>query len=510
MAGNAPAIAPISSTTGSNGQVTHTFEQWNPQQWFDVNAWTLTGTQADSNYKAGLWWSYAQDMKASTDALMKHATSWETGRGQLVDAQQKTRTARAELAGYSGASAKANSAALDNLDSALTARMQSVEPIPAALRNTAAIINDGYNKMQVLWDKWEQDLANAPQCDADVQQMQPVISNMAQSMLDSANAMMVAYHTELAPPTVTNAPPTVQNADSSGSNADSTAVPAANSTASPATISSVSSAAKAGAAPGTVVTPAGAHIQGVSLAGSGSSTIAPTTHVAAPAALHTTPAGGIGSGTTGSIVPAAASLSPTAAGSTPTLAGMGAGTLAPPSAPTTAGAPSGLAGSSGSISGTMPATGIGGGLPAGMAAGAGGFAPFAPTVGGSGSGSRRQREDQRSDRSGTVMPMSPGAGAAGATRKPGTIRPGVAKRTGSAEAAGVAGGLRGRTGESGAPGSIKRRVSNSRRSRAEDSATVQFLDQILDEDAWLTEDAGSGVVGAKPTDDRPDPTSTAS
>jgi hypothetical protein len=181
----------------------------------------------------------------------------------------------------------------------------------------------------------------------------------------------------------------------------------------------------------------------------------------------------------------------TPANNVPTLASSGAATLAPPPGPTVAtasGAPMTAPMAAPVSTAGVAGTGFGG-VPLVPFAGAPGTG--APGVGG---GTRRSDDDQesRKNRAGGLLPVSPAT--AGGRRPGATVRPGVAKRTGSTEAAAVAGGLRGRTDASTdrSADPAQRRATRSRRARGEESATVQFLD----EDAWQIEDAGSGIVAA--------------
>ncbi len=476
---------PVSSTKQANGQVLQQFQQWDPQQWFDTNRWTLTGSQADSDYKAGMWWSDAQDMQKGVPALQKHAESWTSGRQQLVDALQKVRAARARLTGYAGKSEKAMHTALDHMETALSARMDAVEKVPEKLNLAAQKVSTYYPTMQALWNKWENDRANAPVCHEDTVQMQQPISNMAQSFLDAADAIMKAYNTELAPPTVTTAQPGARQASSN----DSTSATASPATSANGTTTSINGISRAGSAPGTLVTTPTAsagHVAGLAAAGAG--TTAPATHPAATlghvanvagnsSGAHV--AGTIGGAHSAAHQAASNSAQANATQATPTLAGAGAGTLAPPT-------PTGMPAAA-----PMPAA-------TGSAAttGAGAFVPFlgaAPAGAAPRTSPSRERTDR--DRTGAAMPVTPPL-AAGGKRTPTTIRPGVAKPSGPGQAA-VAGVLRGRTGGAGATGSMRRRVGTSRCNRGEERDTVQFLD----EDAWQTDDAGSGVVAARAADE---------
>jgi hypothetical protein len=208
-----------------------------------------------------------------------------------------------------------------------------------------------------------------------------------------------------------------------------------------------------------------------------------------------------------SVVPAA---------NTPTLAGIGSSTLAPTMpmpAAASAGPMSAPAGVGGPFtSGFAPTAGFGGGPLAGNGMGAGGMMPFMPAAGGSaaggsaaGGGRKRRDRSTESDSDGRagvpMVGMPPMAGGAG-TRAGVPVRPGIARRLdGSPATAGVAAGLRGRgdqAGDTEAEGP-NRRTAGTRRRRDEDRVTVQFLD----EEAWQADVAVTGVVSAPETEEAP-------
>jgi hypothetical protein len=408
------------------------------------------------------------------------ASTFDTMSSQLDSAGQQVKATRATLAGMQGKLANNANDMLDQLDSKIAAKKAAIAPAaPAITNNFLPAMTAQHGPIESSWSTWWQPnvLADLNKCKAAEQAMTDGVRNTLPLMRDLANTVQQTYASSLSAPTVDNAPiPTATPAVSH--HAPATAPADAHHVGTAATIPGVTvtphhavPAAAAGSAPGTMVAPHAASTH-IGLAGSGVSMAAPTAH-------HT----GLGA-TAATSNPAPMSTT----SNVPTLAGSGAGTLAPPP-------PAGLAaGSPASAVGPTGATP----LAAGGSAAAGGAVPFMPFAGapGADTDSHKQRDN---DRSGAMMPTAPAAGGAG--RRPGaTIRPGVAKRTGSAEAAAVAGGLRGRTGEAGArsTGAVKRRVSNGRRSRNEDEGTVQFLD----EEAWQTDDAGAGVLGARQPDEQ--------
>jgi len=203
------ADTPVSVTKGPNGQEIETYQQWNVQDWFDTARWNLTGTQADSDFKAGLWWQDSQDLNNTVAPSMRTAAAqWDAQYAKLDAAKDKLTAARTKLANYTGQDATSLNQALDNLTQSLDQRAEATEPISAALRNSASVLETSHaGPMTTLWNKWENDLANAPVCKVDVEQMKPVISDMAQSVLDAANAVQKGYQTEIEPPEVATPQP---------------------------------------------------------------------------------------------------------------------------------------------------------------------------------------------------------------------------------------------------------------------------------------------------------------
>jgi hypothetical protein len=143
-------------------------------------------------------------------------------------------------------------------------------------------------------------------------------------------------------------------------------------------------------------------------------------------------------------------------------------------------------------------------LPAGgfarAAGGAGlagaGFVPFGAGAA-TGRGTPRD-QDERKRQGGIVSPVVGGAGGAEAARgsRSARIRPGDAARP--ASRAGVAAGLLGRAAKDAESADI---VASTRRPAAKASRTASRRssddqDMFLDEDAWLIDDPGAGVVEA--------------
>ncbi|HEY3631516.1 MAG TPA: hypothetical protein VGL21_11480 [Jatrophihabitantaceae bacterium] len=485
----ATADTPVSTTVGPNGQKIETYQQWNVQDWFDTPRWTLTGTQADSDIKAGMWWQDSQDLNNKVAPVMRTAAAqWDAQYAKLDAAQDKLKAARTTLAGYKGADADQLNRALDNLSASLNQRAEATEPISKALTNSASVIETNHRgPMTTLWDKWEQDLANAPQCKADVEQMQPVISDMAQSVLDAANAIQKGYQTEIEPPEIETAQPNPAGDDSSSDDGSQTSDLASKaSTTTPGVVTTAGSTpAGAGApattaigtAPGTVVSP----------------TAAGTTH-AAVASTHTAAANLT---TAGTATPAGTAPTVSQVGSGPSLAGIGASTTAPtvPSAPAFAPSPLATAGGGAAapLSAGLPAAGFAGSPAVGGAGLAGaGFVPFGGGTSGRNSQQPRRDDDERRQQGGVVSPVVGGVGAGRGGRATARIRPGDARRPTNA---GVAAGLLGRA----AKDAESAEVAASTRRKASKTASRRDgndQDMFLDEDAWLIDDPGAGVVEA--------------
>src|SRR5882757_703628 len=478
-------LAPVSVTKGPNGQNIETYQQWNVEAWWDEGRWTLTGTQADSNYKAGLWWQDAQDFKNIVAPAMRTAAANWDKQYQVLDAtKDQVTTAKGQLVGFTGKDADALNLQADNITRSLDQRAEATDPIKPALLHAADIIDQNFPIVKLWWDKWEQDLANAPKCKFDTEQMMVPMQNMARGVLQASKAIMQGYQTELEVPQVTQTPPSA-TANGTITPVDQTA---AGDTTTPA-------ATPTAAVPG-VVTTAGTHT-----AAATTNAAAPNTAVGSAPGTVVTP----GASATGTAaLPAAAG--PAAAG--PTLAGLGASAVAPsvPSAP--AFAPSPVATGGAATMPMLPPTGLAGpalGAP-GRAGGAGGsgsgsgtgLAPFLPATGtgtgtGAGSGNKRKDDDERK-RQVAVSPVSGTTlGGARGTRSA-AIRPGTAKPINP----GVAAGLLGRAAKDaevpGVVASTRRKASKAAARRAEAGLAEEMF---LDEDAWLIDDPGTGVVAAQ-------------
>lgn len=478
---------PVSVAEGPNGQEIETYQQWNVQDWFDTPRWSLTGSQADSDFKAGLWWQDSKDLNNIVAPAMRTAADqWDAQYAKLDAAKAKLTSARTRLAGYTGKDAQELNRTLDNLTQSLDQRAEATEPISTALRNSASVIETSHaGPMTTLWNKWENDLANAPVCKVDVEQMTPVISDMAQSVLDATNAVQKGYETEIEPPEVgTPQPDTtkVVGPDSStdaASGDDSSAASGQPATSTPGVVATGNShqaatanshATSVGSAPGTVVTPAGSGPSAASaVTGSGAGAVTGTsatgTHTAGPSLA------GIGASTAAPTVPTAPAFAPGP------VASGGAATL-PPVLP---------------AAGLGPAASTAGGS---AAVGAPGFVP----LGGAGArtGQQTRRDEDGRKRQGVVSPVVGGAGATRGARSA-QIRPGNATRP--AGNAGIAAGLLGRAAKDAESADI---VASTRRPSARASRTASRYgsdkadgqDMFLDEDAWLTDDPGAGVVEA--------------
>jgi len=473
------ADTPVSVTAGPNGQKIETNQQWNVQDWFDTKTWSLTGTQADSDFKAGMWWQQSQDFNNIVAPTMRTAADqWDALYAKLDTSKANLTAARAKLVGYTGKDAASLNQTLDNLTQSLEHQAQAAEPAPKALRSGASIIETSHTgPMTRLWNKWQQDLANAPACKADVEQMQPVISGMPQAVLDAANAVQKAYHTEISPPEISTPQPgatqTVGDNSSTGDGSADSSSTAAQSTATPTpgvvaagtsnATANTTSATAVGTAPGTVVTP--------------------------------TSTGTLAAGATG---PSAASaVTGTGAVTGPTLAGLGASTAAPtvPTAPAFAPGSIASGGGAATLPPVLPAAGF-----AGTATGAVGGSALAPGAGfvpfGTGAGTGRETRHDEDDRKrqGLISPIG-GAGAARGTRSA-RIRPGDAARP--SNRAGVAAGLLGRAAKDAESADVvastQRKTTKAAARRSPDGQDGQ--DMFLDEDAWLIDDPGVGVVEA--------------
>ena len=484
-------LAPVSVSKGPNGQDIETYQQWNVEAWWNEAMWTLTGTQADSNFKAGQWWQIAQDFKNTVAPAMRTAAAnWDQQYQVLDAAKDQVTAAKGQLVGFTGKDADALNTQADNFTRSLDQRAEATDPIKPALLSAADIIDQNFPIVKLWWDKWEQDLANAPKCKFDTEQMMGPMQSMARGVLQAAKAIMQGYQTELEVPQVTQAPP-------SQLPGGTTAVTAADQQA--AANPSDPAANPAASVPGVVT--AGTQHAAVTNPGSGTAALPGTTVGNAPGTVVTpssNPSGG------SAVLPAASTG--TAAPAGPTLAGIGASTVGPsvPTAP--AFAPSPIA-SSGGGAAPMPMlpTGLAGpgrgttggttgGTTSAPAFGSGaGLAPFMPITGaGAGQGNKRDEQDDRK-RQLVISPVTgaPIGGARGA--RSGAIRPGTAKPINP----GVAAGLLGRAAKDAdgldIPTSTLRKASRkARRDETDDAA-----DMFLDEDAWLIDDPGTGVVAVQ-------------
>ncbi|PZS32738.1 MAG: hypothetical protein DLM58_09275 [Pseudonocardiales bacterium] len=464
----------VAVTRAANGQKIETYKQWNAQDWFDTVRWSMNGTQLDSDFRAGLWRWDALDMKAGSADLRAAGDAWRQQHANVVAAKAKVRSAQANLVGQSGKDIDAQNAAFEKIHASLSQHGDAIEPAMAVFPNSADILDRGNARITELWNKWEGDRGNPPVCHQDVVQMQPVIAGMAQAILDCANAVQQVGHIELGMPEITVAPVSHRVA------------------ADPSTAGATNQSTGNLHAAGNVVP--SSNLPGVVTSGA-------TTHPGHTAAAFTP-------GTTPGTV-----VSPTVSGTTastssgPQLAGMGATAFAPPTlssampiAPIASVGSAGLAG--GGFVPFMPG-GFAGGTRTGAGSGSTGISrgsaasPFAPFVGGAGAGrggrTPRPGERDKGDpqrRTGAV-PLVGGSplGVGGAGRAPAQIRPGDAAR---AQTGGIAASLLGRAARDDegvvAAGSTKRR----RQSRSQEQDRMVFLD----EEAWLTDDPGVGVVTA--------------
>jgi len=480
-------LAPVSVTKGPNGQDIETYQQWNIEAWWDEGRWTLTGTQADSNYKAGLWRQDAEDFfNIVAPPMRTAAATWGTQYQTVDQAKGQVTAAKGQLVGFTGKDADALNTQADNFIRSLDQRAEATDPIKPALLSAADIIDQNFPIVQRWWNQWEQDLANAPKCKFDTEQMMAPMQNMARAVLQAAKAIMQGYQTELETPEVTQPPP-------SQLPGGTTAVTAADQQA--AANPSDPAANPAASVPGVVT--AGTPHAAVTNPGSGTAALPGTTVGNAPGTVVTpssNPSGG------SAVLPAASTG--TAAPAGPTLAGIGAGTVAPsvPTAPAFAPSPVTSTGGGAAPMPMLP-TGLAGpgrgptsgGTTSAPAFGSGaGLAPFMPTTGGgAGQVNKRDEQDDRK-RQVVVSPVTgaPIGGARGA--RSGAIRPGTAKPINP----GVAAGLLGRAAKDAdgldIPTSTLRKASRKARRDKTDDAE----DMFLDEDAWLIDDPGAGVVEA--------------
>src|SRR5882757_1302391 len=113
-------LAPVSVTKGPNGQDIETYQQWNVEEWWNEAQWTLTGTQADSNYKAGAWWNIALDFKNKVEpALRTAAANWDKQYQVLDVAKDQVTAAKGQLVGFTGKDADAMNLQADNFTRSL-------------------------------------------------------------------------------------------------------------------------------------------------------------------------------------------------------------------------------------------------------------------------------------------------------------------------------------------------------------------------------------------------------
>jgi len=134
----------------------------------------------------------------------------------------------------------------------------------------------------------------------------------------------------------------------------------------------------------------------------------------------------------------------------------------------------------------------------GAGGGGAGLAPFMPATGSgsrAGNGSKRDEDDRK--RQGVISPV-PGAARGGARgTRGGAIRPGTAKPINP----GVAAGLLGRAAKDAevldVAASTRRKASKTAARHSETGLDGSTQDMFLDEDAWLIDDPGTGVVAVQ-------------
>jgi hypothetical protein len=475
------------------------YTMWNSQEWFDNVRWGLTGTEVDSDFKAGLWWKDAEAMNAMVPDIRSAAQQWQKEVDEITDKMNSLVSSRTGLEANRGVDAARTQSAYDDMIKAAKQRIAELSPVPKALTNAADVIANGAPQVAKWWNKWEGDRANFEACHQDTVAMQPIISDMARAFLQAADATQQPFANALGMPQITVPKGNVSTLPKALQ--DHLSSDAANTSIAQKAAANAAGSVKAATnnTPGVVTGGAGTVSPGVSTAG--------------------TVVGGGSSTTT----------------ATPTLAGMGGASFNAP----TVGGTSGLLGGSGaagSAPGFAPGTGLGssfagaGGAGLGGAAGVGGGAgtggtmPFMPGgamgAGGSANRTRSTVEPGVSSSAPTTDDfLAPGMGGAAGSdkRKRNEVKPGVAPLIGGnvgrvdarrsvqirpgdalrprSGSAGVAEGLLGRAAKDAefddlqSLGAGRRRRQNKTREGAD---TLEFLD----EDAWETDDPGTGVLNS--------------
>jgi hypothetical protein len=448
------------------------YQPWPSSAWW--SKWDVPAGPA-VRQKATNWWGMIEDLTLLSGTIDKAAADWDKMTAEAQRVLDSTKQTQAQLSAWTGtaaSTASTMSAGLFNLKKSLTQTVGQISGNAPALRQLNQTVADHRRLLDPIWQRYLNDLNTLELCTQDAKEMAPLMMSLAGEILKTADVLQNSMSTELEMPKEgAAATGPLPNAPLPQSN------PTVTQTANPTT------ATPKVAQPGVVVSP--------------NSTVAAS------------------AGNAGNAVTPTATPTPTTPGLT-LAGGPGAATLAPPSLPSLA---------SGPTVASAPAvpftSGSGFGVAAGGVAGppAAGLMPFMP-MGAGATGRRPTRDDERltspqkNNGSASATAKSSGAGtqptgmvspagAAGLLGGPSArpkIRPGKAIRAtrggGSVvERTGVPQGLLGRAGQAdpttaGAhAGTTARRPASIRR-RREEPTTVQFLD----EDAWETADAGSGLV----------------
>jgi hypothetical protein len=320
-ASQAPAGA--SGASGSSVPTVGTNEAdqwatWDPNQW-----WTNWSVPAKPQPTWELWFDWINQLQSLVPAVHQAGQDWQTLASQFDNALQTVRTMRGELTSWTGPSAQTMSQSLDQLESSISTKADSIRDNPMKLQDLAQAITDAVGPMQSLDAQYQQVLTNDQECRQVALQGQPIMMNLAQKLLQTGTDIEnSAQSSNLAPqPT-----PPQQAASTSGAQGPQNQlaqVAGSNGQTDPGNVSTGSQIAVAVAPsvagpsgladPGTVQTAqqqAVAHVPGVAV-GQGQSTVA----------------GGIPAQSTGHVA------------ATPTLAGASAGTVAPSVTPLATNAP---------------------------------------------------------------------------------------------------------------------------------------------------------------------------
>jgi hypothetical protein len=280
---------------------------WDPNQWW--TNWTIP-SKPQPTWE--LWFQWVNQLKDLVPAVTQAGTDWQTLAGQFDNALQTVRTMRGQLTDWTGPSAQTMSQSLDNMESSISTKADSVRNNPMTLQNLAQAINDSVGPMQQLDAQYQQVLTNDAECRQVALQGQPIMMGLAAKLLQAGTALENSAQTSNLAPQPT--PPQVVNGTENNTAAKNplTQVAGSSGNADPGNVST-------GSQIGVAVQPG--------VAGSSGNADPGNVQSAQQLAMGQAPTvAGSGSTGAGSALPSQSSAQMS---HTPTLAGTSAGTVAP-------------------------------------------------------------------------------------------------------------------------------------------------------------------------------------